>query len=80
MSINYKDRIFTVMATVFEVPLETLNEESSIDTIDTWDSMKHLTLILALEEEFGITIPDEEVGGLVTYKLIDVTIHEQLGH
>jgi acyl carrier protein len=79
MSTNDKDRIFTVMATVFEVPLETLNEESSTDTIDAWDSLKHLTLILALEEEFGITIPDEEVGGLVTFKLIDITIREQLG-
>lgn len=79
MSTDYKNRIFSVMANVFEIPMSMINEDSSSDTIDTWDSLKHLTLILALEEELGITIPDEEVGGLVNYKLIEITINEQLG-
>jgi acyl carrier protein len=78
MSTALKDRILQVMATVFETEADALNENSSYDTIEAWDSLKHLTLILALEEEFGITIPDEEVGGLVNYKLIEITIHEQL--
>ncbi len=79
MSTDYKSRIYSVMSTVFEIPLTMLNEDSSSDTIETWDSLKHLTLILALEEEFSITIPDEEVGGLVNYKLIEITVNEQLG-
>jgi len=79
MSTDYKNRIYSVMSTVFEIPLSMINEDSSSDTIETWDSLKHLTLILALEEEFCITIPDEEVGGLVNYKLIEITINEQIG-
>jgi acyl carrier protein len=78
MSTDYKNRINSVMSTVFEIPLSMLNDDSSSDTIETWDSLKHLTLILALEEEFGISIPDEEVGGLVNYKLIEITVNEQL--
>ncbi len=77
MSTDYKSRIYSVMSTVFEIPLASLSEDSSSDTIEAWDSLKHLTLILALEEEFGITIPDEEVGGLVNYKLIEITVNEQ---
>lgn len=78
MSTSNKERIWQVMATVFETEAATLNENSSSDTIEAWDSLKHLTLILALEEEFDIRIPDEEVGELVNYKLIEITIHEQL--
>lgn len=78
MSTSIKERILQVMATVFETEVTALNENSSTDTIDAWDSLKHLTLILALEEEFAISIPDEEVGELVNYKLIEITIHEQL--
>lgn len=78
MSTSIKERILQVMATVFETDVAALNENSSSDTIEAWDSLKHLTLILALEEEFTISIPDEEVGELVNYKLIEITIHEQL--
>ena len=80
MSTSIKERILQVMATVFETEVAALNENSSSDTIEAWDSLKHLTLILALEEEFAISIPDEEVGELVNYKLIEITIHEQLGN
>jgi acyl carrier protein len=80
MSTSIKERILQIMATVFETEVAALNENSSSDTIEAWDSLKHLTLILALEEEFAISIPDEEVGELVNYKLIEITIHEQLGN
>jgi len=72
--INEKIRI--IMSAVFEVPIEEITEESSSDNIESWDSLKHLNLILALEEEFEITIPDEEVGNLLNYKLIELTVDE----
>jgi acyl carrier protein len=74
---NQKAKILEVMSSVFEVELSTLNEDSSIDSIENWDSIRHLNLILALEEEFNITIPDEEVGDLVNYKLIELIVNEQ---
>jgi acyl carrier protein len=74
---NKKVKILEVMSSVFEVELTSLNEDSSIDNIENWDSIRHLNLILALEEEFNITIPDEEVGDLVNYKLIELIVNEQ---
>jgi acyl carrier protein len=73
---NLRERILKVMSLVFEVPLETLSEDSSSDTIGSWDSLKHLNLILALEEEFNVEIPDEEVGNLMNYKLIKLVVEE----
>ena len=73
---NLRERILKVMSLVFEVPVETLNEDSSSDTIGSWDSLKHLNLILALEEEFTVEIPDEEVGNLMNYKLIKLVVEE----
>jgi acyl carrier protein len=73
MNTSIKERVLQVMATVFETEVAALNENSSTDTIEAWDSLKHLTLILSLEEEFGIRIPDEEVGELINYKLIEIT-------
>ena len=76
---SVQPKIYQLMSNVFEIPVEELSEDSSLDSIESWDSVRHLNLILAIEEEFGITIPDEEVGNLVNYKLIELTINEQLG-
>lgn len=72
-----KVRILEILSNVFEVEITNLNEDSSIDNIENWDSIRHLNLILALEEEFNIIIPDEEVGDLVNFKLIELIINEQ---
>jgi acyl carrier protein len=71
-------KIRQVMSAVFEVPLESITDDASSDNIENWDSLRHLNLILALEEEFGVSIPDEEVGNLVNYKIIELVINDIL--
>ena len=34
------------------------------DPANEWDSLRHIEIILAVEEEFGITISEEEFAGL----------------
>ena len=69
-------KIKEIMSAVFEIPVESILDDSSTDNLENWDSLRHLNLIIALEEEFGISIPDDEVGNLVNYKLIQITINE----
>ena len=71
-------KIQQVMSAVFEIPVESIADDASSDNIENWDSLRHLNLILALEEEFGVSIPDEEVGNLVNYKLIELVINDLL--
>jgi acyl carrier protein len=71
-------KIKEVMSAVFEIPLESISDDSSYDNIENWDSLRHLNLILALEEEFEVSIPDEEVGNLINYKLIELIINDLL--
>lgn len=76
MDKTIKNRILNVMSIIFAIPIEELNENSSTDSIESWDSLKHMNLVIALEEEFNICIPDEEVGNIISYKLIEMIIHE----
>lgn len=73
---NIDNRIKEVMSAVFEVDVDSINEESSQDNISGWESIKTLDLIVALEEEFGVTIPLEEVGNMINYKYIKLMIEE----
>lgn len=73
---NIDERIKEVMSAVFEVDADSINEESSQDNIENWESIKTLDLIVALEEEFGVTIPLEEVGNMTNFKYIKLMIEE----
>jgi len=63
-------RIKIVMSAVLEIPIGQIKEVSSPDTIESWDSLKHMNLIVALEEEFNIEFDDEEIVNSVNYALI----------
>jgi acyl carrier protein len=67
-----------VMATVLEIPADSISDDTSMDTVASWDSIKHMNLVLAIEEEFGISIPDEDAANITSYPLIKLVLAEQL--
>jgi len=69
-------KIQKVMAQAFEIPEDQININSSLDTLENWDSIHHLRMIVFLEREFDIVIPDEKVGNMINYKLINSVINE----
>ena len=58
---NNLERILKVLSLVFEIEIDQLNKNSSINNIESWDSLNHIKLIIALEEEFNIDLTEEEI-------------------
>ncbi|MET0518437.1 MAG: acyl carrier protein [Burkholderiaceae bacterium] len=73
-----KDKVKTVMASVLEVEPASLGEDASMDNVPGWDSLKQMNLVLALEESFGVSIPDEDAANATSLKLIVLVLEEQL--
>ena len=67
-----------VMATLLTVDVTAIDSEASMDTIPNWDSLRHMNLVIALEEEFKVSIPDEDAGNITSYKLIKLVLEELL--
>ena len=67
-----------VMATLLNVDASAIDQEASMDTIPSWDSLRHMNLVLALEEEFKVSIPDEDAGNITSYKLIKLVLEDLL--
>ena len=63
-------RIKQVMSDVFNIDINSINDTSSPDNIENWDSLKHMNLIIALEEEFGVIFDDQEIVDSMNYALI----------
>jgi acyl carrier protein len=71
-----EDDLKLLIATMLKVDASTINEDSSMDNLPSWDSLRHMNLVLALEEEFKVTIPDEDAGNITSYKLIKVVLND----
>lgn len=50
-----------IAADVFSVPVDAITLDSSPDTVESWDSLKHINLMMAIEQAFDIEIMPEEM-------------------
>jgi acyl carrier protein len=66
-----------VLADVLGLEVSAINETTSVDTVKQWDSLKHLNLVLALEEKFNVTLTEEQTVQILSYPLIKVVLEEQ---
>lgn len=72
-----QDKLKQILASVFNITVEEITNDSSPDTIENWDSLNHLNLVLALEEEFEINFTEEQTVEILNYELIVITLREQ---
>lgn len=71
------DRIRTLFSDVFQIPLEQVTPQSSPDTIPNWDSLQHLNLVLALEQEFQIQFTPEEIEQLLSVEIVAALLDQK---
>lgn len=55
-----------VVANVLRIPLADISDAISPRTIQGWDSLKHIELIMTIEREFGIRFDASEVTALTS--------------
>jgi acyl carrier protein len=55
------EQVRGIASDVFGVPADMITAESSPQSIESWDSMQHLNLVLAIEERFGVRFEPEEM-------------------
>jgi len=61
-----------VLSSILET--DNISGNDSVETIRTWDSVRHLRLVLAIEETFGITFDAAEIPELISVPAIEAAI------
>ncbi|MDH3943181.1 MAG: acyl carrier protein [Anaerolineae bacterium] len=59
-----------VIAKILNVPLADVPAEMAFGDIPQWDSMGHMEVMLALEENFSVPVNADTIGELVSVPLI----------
>jgi acyl carrier protein len=64
MDTQVLDRVREIAGDVLQVDRGALSAESSPQSVESWDSVQHLNLVLALEEQFGMQFEPDEMDGM----------------
>lgn len=72
---NLDSTVQDVFKKVFR--LEVVPEDASPITIDDWDSINHLVLMLELESALGISINTQDYAEMVSYRAILEILRER---
>ena len=75
---DYTDLIKKIMSIIFDEDIVNISDDVEPLKIDQWDSINHLQLIVALEEEFEIKFSDDELTELLNLPLINNIIQQKL--
>ena len=50
-----------LLADIFEISEDQVTPELSTETVDSWDSFRHLQAILAIEGEYGVQFDPQRI-------------------
>ena len=70
---NLED-IKKLVSEVLNIPIESINDNSSINDIIEWDSLSHMTIIINLEKALSIQFSGEDITEMTSIASIKKTI------
>jgi len=72
------NKLKQVVSDILEVDIDDINENSSPDNIEKWDSLSHIKLVMAIEVEFNVKLTPDDMMDMLSVKLIKMILAERL--
>jgi len=77
-STDVRDRVATIVAETFAIPRDDVVADLGYGVIESWDSVGHLDLLLALEQSFGFKMTTELIPRLTSVRAIEQYVLENV--
>jgi acyl carrier protein len=71
------DQLLTLIAEALNVSPQTLTDDSSTETIPTWDSVAGMSLMVLLEETYDVAFEAEDVAMLTSVGAVRRLLREK---
>ncbi len=68
------EKVNSIIAAVLKITIEKAAGDHIMKDIPTWDSLKHMELIVAIESEFGIEISGDDIAEMLSFDAIRQTV------
>lgn len=56
-----EEKVNSILSDLFKVDPTQLSDTATMDDVDLWDSLKHMELIVELENGFGISLEYDDI-------------------
>lgn len=66
-----------LVADTLRLPLSAVNGSTAMRTTGQWDSLKHMELILAIEERYDLTLDGDEIAALTNVGAIEKLLRDK---
>jgi acyl carrier protein len=72
--VDNSDRLRKLLAEVLGVAEELVTEATALISTESWDSFAHLELIVAIENEFAVSLSADDIAGMTSFVAIRTTL------
>jgi acyl carrier protein len=66
-----------ILADIFEISPEQVTPDLSMETVESWDSFRHLQAILAIEGEYGVQFDPQRIPELTSVSLLQSELEKK---
>lgn len=66
-----------IMVEILGVDEDSIDSEVSVENEPRWDSLRHMNLIFALEDTYGIRFSDDQISALTSVRAIEKALTRQ---
>jgi len=77
---SVQEGIIDVLAVLLRVPPAQITADFSPTQCETWDSVRHLMIMLAIEDKFGVTFDEKQIAALTSPAAIGNAVRSQLAN
>ena len=68
-----------VVAEIFEIDATEISDEMTPENVDKWDSLNHLRLVTALEQQFGIRLSMQDIQSMQSIASLKTVVGQRIG-
>jgi acyl carrier protein len=63
-----KQKLIALLADILKISIEDISDDLAMKEVETWDSLKHMELIVSIEKIFDIELTFDEIVAMQTVK------------
>jgi acyl carrier protein len=76
MSSELANNVRELMAEVFEVDEDQINDDTNQESLSEWTSLQHMNLLAALEEKYNIQLAMEDMTAMTAFPKVIATLRK----
>lgn len=73
-----EEKINKILMETLKVSEEQAKQDLTMDDVNNWDSLTHMNLIVAIEDEFGVELSGDDIAEMISFYAIKSTVAKYL--